>query len=159
MFSKMCFGFFLFSGGSSIIYIYNDMQDMERDKLHPAKRNRPLASGEISLNRAKGVMGLLFFLIGILLLILQGEGYNYNIMSLDITDLNVSVDNMAIERNSAGIWYLLIYFLSNLYYSSGGKNIPLVDISILSLGYLLRVLYGGSIIVGSFVSKFWETQK
>ena len=43
-------GFFSFSFMSSFIYIVNDIRDIEKDKLHPRKRKRPLASGTIKKN-------------------------------------------------------------------------------------------------------------
>ena len=58
-------GFFAFSISSSIIYVINDICDIEKDKNHPVKKNRPLASGEISINNA-----IIFdILLGIILLL------------------------------------------------------------------------------------------
>ena len=49
MLMKTIYGFFAFSLLASSIYVINDMHDVEKDRLHPVKRQRPLASGKISL--------------------------------------------------------------------------------------------------------------
>lgn len=46
-------GFISFCFLSSIIYVINDINDIEEDKKHPIKKSRPLASGDITLNKAK----------------------------------------------------------------------------------------------------------
>ena len=51
--------FFTFSFTASIVYIVNDMSDIEKDRKHPIKKNRPLASGAISIEKAKIVIGIL----------------------------------------------------------------------------------------------------
>lgn len=118
---KCIVAFFAFSFISSVIYILNDLKDIEKDKNHPIKRNRPLASGAISKQNGIIIMVLLF-IITILLLMING-----------------------LLLNKANI-FLLIYFIINILYSCGLKNIPLLDITILSFGFVLRVLYGGGIV-------------
>ena len=49
---KECIAFFAFSFMASSIYIINDIKDVEKDKIHPTKKNRPLASGVISKKNA-----------------------------------------------------------------------------------------------------------
>jgi 4-hydroxybenzoate polyprenyltransferase len=112
--------FLSFSFITSIIYIINDIKDIEKDKLHEKKKNRPLASNKVSIKSA-------YILIGILV-----------VLSLGCFLLSkVSMIN---------IIYLFCYLIINLFYSYGLKNIPLIDISILVLGFLIRILYGASII-------------
>ena len=118
---KCIVAFFAFSFTSSVIYILNDLKDIEKDKNHPIKKNRPLASGEISKKTGIIIMTLLF-IITIVLLILN-----------------------ELLLNKANI-FLLIYFVINIFYSCGLKNVPLLDITILSFGFVLRVLYGGSVV-------------
>ncbi len=103
----------------SCIYFINDICDIEKDRLHETKKYRPLAAGKIKIERA-----ILFTIL--LFIISLGITYyiSYNIISLTI---------------------LMIYFIINLFYSVKGKNIPLLDIVLLSSGFLLRVLYGGYI--------------
>jgi decaprenyl-phosphate phosphoribosyltransferase len=112
-------GFVSFSLMCSCIYFINDICDIEKDRLHETKKYRPLAAGKIKIERA-----ILFTIL--LFIISLGITYyiSYNIISLTI---------------------LMIYFIINLFYSVKGKNIPLLDIVLLSSGFLLRVLYGGYI--------------
>ena len=118
---KSIIGFIAFSLVSSIIYILNDLKDIEKDKNHPIKKNRPLASGEVSKRNAIILMILLFCIV---------------ISILFFNDLLFNKGNLL----------LIIYFVINILYSFGLKNIPLLDITILSFGFVLRVLYGGLII-------------
>lgn len=111
-------GFLSFSFVASIIYIINDIRDIEKDKNHPMKKNRPLASGEVKVREA---IGLIF----VLAIVVVGV--------LWFNDLLFT-------------WATLLlggYFVLNLAYSFGLKNVPLIDITILAFGFVLRVLYGG----------------
>lgn len=118
-------GTIAFSLIASIVYIINDIKDIEKDRIHPVKKNRPIASGEISVHKAYLII-LILFTIAIALL--------YAIFIL----LN---SNLVL-----GILYLLIYLLLNIAYSFGLKNKPIVDVVILACGFVIRVLYGGAII-------------
>ena len=114
-------GFLAFCLSSSVIYIINDIFDVEKDKLHPKKCKRPIASGEISIKFA--------WVLAILLLAV------------------VVALNYIIASNNIGAWVLLgLYIVLNFAYSMGLKQIPLLDIAILVSGFLIRVLYGASII-------------
>lgn len=118
-FVLFCMGFLTFSLLASIIYIFNDIQDVEKDRQHPVKCKRPIASKEISISKAVIIALLLFCFILIMLII-----------------------NSDLRR---GWYYLLIYFIINICYSCGLKGIPIFDLFLLVLGFLLRVLYGGAI--------------
>ncbi|MBQ3641563.1 decaprenyl-phosphate phosphoribosyltransferase [bacterium] len=109
------FAFLSFCFISSAIYIINDIQDIEKDKKHPVKCNRPIAKGKITVKSA---------IICVMFLILFSIGFNILCKSLFSSLL------------------LTLYFLINLGYSFGLKNIPLLDIIILVTGFLIRVLYG-----------------
>lgn len=125
-------GFFAFSFLASIIYIINDMNDIEADRQHPKKRERPLASGAISFLQAK---------ISIVILIVAIIFINYKICG-----------------TSWNAWLiLLVYWVSNYIYSAGGKHIALLDVAILVLGYVLRVYYGALIIDTSVSSWLYIT--
>lgn len=113
-------GFIIFSLLCSIVYIINDIRDKEKDKLHENKKNRPIASGKVSVKEAI----ILIFII--LLIILIGLLY--------------------INPNMHMIILLCLYLALNIAYSMGLKNIALIDIIILVSGFLIRVLFGASII-------------
>ena len=119
---NLIIGFFSFSFISSFIYIINDIKDIEKDKLHPRKKKRPLPSGEITKKRA--------IIIAIILLI-ASLSFNY-IIYKEI--LNVS------------FYLLLAYMIINVLYSMGLKNIAILDIILLATGFIIRVYYGASII-------------
>lgn len=104
---------------ASSIYIINDYRDIEADKAHPTKCKRPLASGAVSRNAALGI----FFI-----LVAGGLGGAY-LLGLKF------------------LFVLSIYFVLNLAYSFGLKNISIVDIFIVSVGFVLRVKAGGVLAV------------
>lgn len=112
-------GFFVFCLVASSIYIINDYKDIEKDRLHPVKKYRPLASGAVTRKEA--------WITLIVLLILA------------IT--------IAIVFRFSGISIALImtYFLLNLFYSLGLKNLPIIDITILASGFLIRLFLGSSL--------------
>lgn len=114
-------GFISFSFASSIIYIINDIRDKEKDKNHPTKKNRPIAAGTISITNAL-IVATLLLIITIAILIY------------------LSTFNKFISI------YIITYILINIMYSFGLKNIALLDVFILALGFLIRVLYGGALI-------------
>jgi 4-hydroxybenzoate polyprenyltransferase len=108
-------GFIAFCLVSSAIYIFNDIRDRKSDALHPKKKMRPIASGKISVKAA--------IITAVLCLVLACICFSFvfNVMAL---------------------FFLGIYVIINLLYSWGLKNIPLVDVTILVLGFLIRVIYG-----------------
>ena len=115
---KTIIAFLTFSLISSIIYIVNDIRDVEKDRNHPVKKKRPIASGEVPIKTA--------IVIAVILLILViGILYIFNLLF------------------NYGVLVLLIYLILNIAYSFGLKDVPLVDITILASGFVLRVLYGG----------------
>ena len=112
--------FVIFSITSSIVYVTNDMEDAENDKKHPIKKERPLASGRISMKEAQIIRAILIILLGGFLWIMSNR----------------------IES----IWILiipLIYLGMNIAYSKKLKKIPIIDVVIIVLGFILRVIYGG----------------
>ncbi len=111
--------FILFCFVSSLIYIINDLTDIEADRLHPKKKHRPLASGNLSKRTA--VIGAVF-----LALLIFPIAYLLNInFGLMITG----------------------YFLLMLAYSLWLKHIPLIDVMIIASGFVLRVAAGVVIII------------
>lgn len=117
------YGFFILCGISSAIYVINDIFDIEKDKLHPFKRFRPLARGEISVNTA--------LLTAVLLtLISLGASYMIDPVFFLIT---------------------LFYLILQLSYTMVLKNIAVIDILALAGGYILRV-YAGEVVTGYHIS-------
>lgn len=100
---------------SSTVYILNDMVDLERDRKHPIKSKRPIASGKVSTTKAT--------IVGIILATLS---------------LIIAVN---LDKYIAII--ILIYLFNNILYSFKLKNIVLVDVFSISIGFILRVLAGG----------------
>ena len=111
-------GFCAFCTLSSSVYIINDIRDVEKDRRHPTKCHRPIAAGRISMKSAW------LFAAGLLALTAL---FNFLVFQPKATAL------------------LVLYFVLNLGYSFGWKNIPLVDVTILVSGFLLRILYGSFI--------------
>lgn len=110
-------GFIAFSFIASSIYIINDYRDIEDDRKHPKKRNRPLASGQASRTIA---------LIICTILIIIGFAIAY-------------------FTNTLFLISLCSYFLINLAYSFGLKNIAILDIFIIAIGFSLRIVAGGAL--------------
>ncbi len=110
-------GFICFSLVASSIYIINDYRDIEDDKKHPIKKNRPLASGTVK--KSTGLLVAFVFLI---------SGFT-----------------AAWFIRDKFMFVLGIYFFLNLAYSFGLKNIPILDIIIISIGFVLRVKAGAVI--------------
>ena len=113
-------GFLLFCLTTSIIYIINDINDKEKDKKHITKKNRPIASGRVSVKNAVMEIVVLFIITVIL----------FFIFKIPISSL----------------CFLISYFVFNLGYSLGLKNVPILDILLLVSGFVIRVLYGASIL-------------
>lgn len=109
--------FLCFCLASSAVYAINDLNDMEVDRAHPRKQTRPLASGEIKRGPAIA------------------------------TAVVLAVASCVLSLLAWSLWSLFFlgcYLVLNVAYSFGLKNIPILDIAILSSGYVLRVLFGGA---------------
>lgn len=107
--------FVLFSLMASAVYIFNDWKDIDDDRRHPQKKNRPMASGAVSVGTA-------WLVLIILVLISLSLAY--------LVSLNL-------------LFVLAIYFGMNILYSLKLQHIALVDISLIAVGFVLR-LYAGS---------------
>ena len=112
-------GALAFSFVASGVYVINDYRDREVDRIHPKKKFRPLASGDVKLGTAWALMiGLIT--AGLLL---------------------------AASVNTIFFYLLASYLLLNLGYSFGLKHVPILDLFIVSLGFLIRI-YSGGVIAG-----------
>lgn len=109
--------FFLFSLVTGAIYIFNDILDREKDRLHPEKKERPIAAGRLSIFSA-GTFALIL-LAGMLAL------------------------SAVINRE---FFYIsLFYILLNILYSLFLKSMVIVDIMVIALGFVLRVMVGAAV--------------
>ncbi|MBF6610851.1 MAG: decaprenyl-phosphate phosphoribosyltransferase [Chryseobacterium sp.] len=124
LFFKSCVAFVVFSLASSTIYIINDYADAESDRQHPDKKNRPIASGAISKKTALGIATLLIGLIISVLLFLTA-GLQQNIGKFAIV--------------------ILAYLGMNLAYTFRLKHVAIIDVCLISIGFVLRVMAGGYI--------------
>jgi 4-hydroxybenzoate polyprenyltransferase len=113
-----CIGFVLFCFVSSCVYILNDYIDIEKDKLHPTKRYRPMASGRLAPK--KGLSG------------------GFCLLAFTLS--------LALYINKIFFIILLVYFFLNLTYSFFLKNIVILDIMASAGGFVLRAVGGGIII-------------
>jgi decaprenyl-phosphate phosphoribosyltransferase len=110
-------GFLSFSAAASSIYILNDYRDIEDDRKHPVKSKRPLASGAVSKPAA----------LVIAFLLILGAFF------------------LAWWVRDKFLFVLAIYFVINLGYSFGLKNVSILDIIILATGFVLRIKAGSVI--------------
>jgi decaprenyl-phosphate phosphoribosyltransferase len=108
-----------FSFVASGVYVINDYRDREVDRIHPKKKFRPLASGEVKT----GTAWVLMFTLITAGLLLAGA------------------------VNIIFFYLLAAYLVLNLGYSFGLKHVPILDLFIVSLGFLIRV-YSGGVIAG-----------
>ncbi len=111
-------GFLLFSLAAGAVYLVNDIIDIERDRRHPVKRDRPLAAGRMSTGFAWTFAAVL---------------------------LVVSLPAAFVLDCQFGI-VLSIYLAMQVLYSTVFKNVVILDVFIVSAGFLLRVIAGGVII-------------
>ena len=108
--------FIAFSLTASAVYILNDYMDIEEDREHPKKRSRPLASGVISKHQAITLMAILFTL-------------GFTTMAL-------------LSLSAAGI--MATYVIMNVAYSISLKHIAILDVTIIAIGFVLRLFVGSS---------------
>ncbi|HZK76350.1 MAG TPA: UbiA prenyltransferase family protein, partial [Candidatus Kapabacteria bacterium] len=99
-------------------YVMNDIADRDRDRLHPKKRLRPIASGEVSLGAA--------YIISLALLALA------------------AVFSLGLDRRFVAC--LIAYVLMNLAYSFYLKDVVLIDVFVIAIGFMLRVI-GGALVL------------
>lgn len=118
-------GFACFCLMASSIYILNDLKDIESDRIHPKKKNRPLASGKVPVSLAI-ILAVLMSLSAVLWAFLLDRSFFY---------------------------FILVYAGINVLYSLGLKKIALLDIFIVSLGFLIRILAGG-VVADVFISQW-----
>ena len=118
-----------FSFAASSIYCLNDIADLEADRRHPVKCNRPIASGAVSKTQAWMLMG------GLLLLAI--------ITLLAGSSLPGGNHPSAPTSHLSPLYIVLGYWLMNVAYCLWLKHIAIVDVCIVASGFVLRMLAGG----------------
>ena len=104
---------------SSSIYCFNDLQDVEADRLHPKKCHRPIASGSVSV----------------------GAGYT---LMLICTIGAFALLPLAKSCNTPYLYIIIAaYWLMNMAYCVKLKQYAILDVSIIAIGFVMRVLIGG----------------
>jgi 4-hydroxybenzoate polyprenyltransferase len=112
--SNVLLAFAAFCLVSSAIYVLNDIVDVEQDRLHPKKRLRPLAAGQVGIPSA-------FFLVGL---------------------LGVLGFVLAYSASVAVLVIVVVYALMNVAYSLRLKHVVILDVFIIAGGFMLRILAG-----------------
>lgn len=114
--------FAVFCGLSGAVYLVNDLADLERDRLHPLKRSRPIASGTLGVPAARAAAASLFAL-GLLVAFALGPGF---------------------------FLCALAYLALNLAYSFGLKDVVILDVLTIAIGFVLRAVAGAVAIQVAF---------
>ena len=123
LFNDVLLAFIAFSFATSATYIFNDIMDLKSDRLHPVKKDRPIASGKLPLFLA--ILELLIFVFLAL------------IVSLSLSDL---------------LFTLILFYLGlQMFYSLGLKDIHVIDILIIATGFIIRV-YAGAFVINAHLS-------
>jgi len=115
---RTVYGFVLFCGVSSAVYLINDLLDASADRAHPTKSQRPIASGQVSPRRAA---------VAAIILALASLAAGF-----------------LLSRPFGAV--LATYFLLNLAYSAWLKRIVILDVMVVASGFLLRAIAGGLVI-------------
>ena len=104
---------------SSAIYCFNDLRDVEADRQHPKKRKRPIASGAVSVRSGYALM--IICTIGAFALLPFSQSVNLPYLYL----------------------ILVTYWLMNIAYCLWLKQLAILDVTIIAIGFVMRVLIGG----------------
>jgi len=115
---KSIYAFVVFCLLSSCGYIINDILDYKEDRAHPVKSKRPIAAGKISRGQA-AVVGALLLVLSLCSAYLLGAKFSY---------------------------VCLIYLTVVVLYSTAIKNIVILDVLFVALGYVLRAIAGATVI-------------
>lgn len=115
--------FLCFCIASSAVYVFNDMYDIEKDRKHPRKRKRPLAAGTVSREEAQILITIMFPAAAALSFMLS---YSFGLI-------------------------VTAYLANNLLYTLYVKNLVILDVMSIALGFILRVS-GGAVAIGVAIS-------
>ncbi len=113
--STVTLAFIVFCITASSVYILNDIFDKEQDAKHNIKKNRPIASGKVTIKS-----GLVLF---------------FCLLVLDACLIYFFVPQI--------VWLMGLYFVLNIFYSAYLKHIAVLDILVVSSFYFIRIMVGG----------------
>ena len=114
--ANVAVAFVAFCLASSAVYLLNDVRDAPKDRLHPEKKNRPIASGQVAPSTA--------VVLAVVALV----------ASLALSTL----------AEPALLWVIVTYLVLQLFYVFWLKNQPVLDLAVIASGFLLRALAGGA---------------
>jgi len=117
--------FVLFSLVASSVYILNDIIDLDRDRLHPVKKNRPIPSGRVGIGAALA-MSFVIAVPAVVLSFILCMGFGITVM---------------------------IYIMLQVLYTIVFKNMVILDVLVISMGFLLRVV-AGAVVIGVPISNW-----
>lgn len=117
--------FIIFCAASSAVYLINDIMDIQRDRIHPIKRLRPIASGKVSMKQ--GIfMAFILSLLSIVCSLMLNIHFGY---------------------------LVILYFAFNFIYSKRLKHVVVIDVFCIGFFFLLRLI-AGSVVTGIVLS-YW----
>ena len=114
--ANVAVAFVAFCLASSAVYLLNDVRDAPKDRLHPEKKNRPIASGQVAPSTA---------------------------VVLAVVALVASLALSTLAK-PALLWVIVTYLVLQLLYVFWLKNQPVLDLAVIASGFLLRALAGGA---------------
>ena len=120
---RVIWAFVAFCFAASATYIFNDIADAKQDRMHPKKKERPIAARKLSIPVAVA-MALVFIAISLAI---------------------------ASSLNFLFLLIILFYLLMQAGYSLGLKNVPIIDILIIATGFVVRV-YAGAVVIDAHLS-------
>jgi len=123
LFLDVFWAFIAFNFATSATYIFNDILDVKQDRLHPTKKNRPIASGKLPIGFAV-----------------------FEAIALSLFALFAAL-------SLGNLFFLLVagYLVMQFLYSLGLKNLPIIDILIIAAGFIIRV-YAGAFVINAHLS-------
>jgi 4-hydroxybenzoate polyprenyltransferase len=116
--ARSCLAFVGMCLFSSAFYVFNDLRDIEKDRNHPVKKNRPLASGKVKPTVAI-VIGAILLIAAAALFLTLGRKVSYVVGA---------------------------YAVLQLIYNAGAKGVPVLDVFLISAGFVLRAVLGAAAI-------------
>lgn len=114
--ANVAVAFVAFCLASSAVYLLNDVRDAPKDRLHPEKKNRPIASGQVAPSTAV-------------------------VLALVALVASLALSTLA---EPALLWVIVTYLVLQLLYVFWLKNQPVLDLAVIASGFLLRALAGGA---------------